>query len=107
MRKLFVLFSTVLLALGIAGTASAAALNWSGTFTVDMMDFGRGSVSGGGVATAFMTLVSYMQSRAYIKLLKDAIDSMNKAYSIMSMDFNKLIEYVNKVKELAEANKNA
>jgi hypothetical protein len=35
----------------MAGVASGAALNWSGTFTLDMADFGTGSVTGGGVAT--------------------------------------------------------
>jgi hypothetical protein len=39
------------LALGVAGTASATVLQWSGTFTLDMTDFGEGSASGGGVAT--------------------------------------------------------
>ena len=51
MRKLFVLFSTGLLVLGTAGIASAAALNWEGTWTLDMGDFGEGSTTGGGVAT--------------------------------------------------------
>jgi hypothetical protein len=50
-RKLFVLFSTGLLALSMAGIASAAALNWEGTWTLDMGDFGEGSTTGGGVAT--------------------------------------------------------
>ena len=51
MRKLLILFTAGLLALGMAGTASAAALNWEGTFTLDMGEFGRGSTGGGGVAT--------------------------------------------------------
>jgi hypothetical protein len=51
MHKLFVLFSTGLLVLGMAGSASAARLNWEGTFTVQMIEFGDGSGSGGGVAT--------------------------------------------------------
>ena len=51
MRKLFVLISTALLVLGMAGTASAAVLNWSGTLVVDMVDFGSGTATGGGVAT--------------------------------------------------------
>ena len=51
MRKLFVLFSTGLLVLGMAGSASAAVLNWEGTFTVQMIEFGNGGGSGGGVAT--------------------------------------------------------
>ena len=51
MRRLFVLFSTGLLALSMAGIASAATLNWEGTFVIDMVDFGRGEASGGGVAT--------------------------------------------------------
>jgi len=50
-RKLFVLFSTGLLILGTAGIAGAAALNWEGTFTIDMVDFGMGVATGGGVAT--------------------------------------------------------
>jgi len=51
MRKLLILFSTGLLALGASGVASAAALNWEGTFTLDMGEFGSGSTTGGGVAT--------------------------------------------------------
>ena len=51
MRKYFVLLSTGLLAFGMAGAASAAVLNWSGTFVVDMVDFGSGTATGGGVAT--------------------------------------------------------
>jgi hypothetical protein len=51
MRSLLVLFSTGLLALGLAGTAGAAALNWEGTWALDMGDFGEGSITGGGVAT--------------------------------------------------------
>jgi hypothetical protein len=35
----------------MAGVSSGAVLNWSGTFTLDMSDFGTGSVTGGGVAT--------------------------------------------------------
>jgi hypothetical protein len=35
----------------MAGIASAATLNWSGTYTLDMADFGTGSITGGGVAT--------------------------------------------------------
>jgi hypothetical protein len=50
-RKLLVVFSTGLLALGMAGVANAAALNWSGTFVLDMSDFGSGKATGGGVAT--------------------------------------------------------
>ena len=51
MRKLFILFSTGLLILGTAGIAGAAALNWEGTFVIDMVDFGEGVATGGGVAT--------------------------------------------------------
>jgi len=50
-RRLFILFSTGLLALGMAGSASAAVLNWEATWTLDMGDFGEGSTTGGGVAT--------------------------------------------------------
>jgi hypothetical protein len=35
----------------MAGIASAATLNWSGTFVLDMSDFGSGKATGGGVAT--------------------------------------------------------
>jgi len=51
MRKLLTLLLAGLFALGMAGTASAAALNWEGTFTLDMGEFGTGGVPGGGVAT--------------------------------------------------------
>jgi hypothetical protein len=50
-RKLLILLSTGLLALGLAGSAGAAPLNWEGTWTLDMGDFGTGSTTGGGVAT--------------------------------------------------------
>ena len=51
MRRLLILFSTGLLTLGMAGVASAAVLNWQGTFVLDMSEFGRSQMSGGGVAT--------------------------------------------------------
>lgn len=51
MRKFFIVFLTGLLALTMAGIASAAALNWEGTFVIDMVDFGKGKATGGGVAT--------------------------------------------------------
>jgi hypothetical protein len=51
MRKFLILFSTVLLVLGMSGIATAARLNWAGSFTLDMGEFGSGGVSGGGVAT--------------------------------------------------------
>jgi hypothetical protein len=35
----------------MAGSASAAQLNWEGTLEVLMVEFGRGGVTGGGVAT--------------------------------------------------------
>jgi hypothetical protein len=35
----------------MSGIASAAPLNWEGTWTLDMGDFGEGSITGGGVAT--------------------------------------------------------
>jgi hypothetical protein len=35
----------------MAGSASAAVLNWEGTWELDMNDMGRGSTTGGGVAT--------------------------------------------------------
>jgi hypothetical protein len=51
MRKLLVPFLTGLLTLGMAGVASAAVLDWEGTFTLDLTDFGKSSMPGGGVAT--------------------------------------------------------
>jgi len=35
----------------MAGIASAATLNWEGTFVIDMVHLGRGEARGGGVAT--------------------------------------------------------
>jgi hypothetical protein len=51
MRKLFTLMTTGLLALGVAGVANAALLNWSGTSTTTLADFPATSIYGGGVAT--------------------------------------------------------
>lgn len=51
MRKLLIPLFAGLLVLGMSGVAGAAALNWSGTFTLDMGEFGSGSATGGGVAT--------------------------------------------------------
>ena len=51
MRKLLVLLVTGLFALGMAGVASAAVLNWSGTAYVYLADYPPGELTGGGVAT--------------------------------------------------------
>ncbi len=51
MRKLFVLTATAFLALGTAGVANAAVLNWAGTATVLLGDFTPAEFRGGGVAT--------------------------------------------------------
>jgi hypothetical protein len=51
MRKLFALMATALLALGTAGVANAAVMNWSGTARVSLGDFPQGVLTGGGVAT--------------------------------------------------------
>jgi hypothetical protein len=51
MRKLFVLMATAFLALGTAGVANAAVLNWEGTATILWADFAAGKLTGGGVAT--------------------------------------------------------
>jgi hypothetical protein len=51
MRKLLVLMTTVFLALGMAGVANAAVLNWEGTATILWAHFAPGQLTGGGVAT--------------------------------------------------------
>jgi hypothetical protein len=51
MRKLFVLMASAFLALGTAGVANAAVMNWSGTARVSLGDFPEGVLTGGGVAT--------------------------------------------------------
>ena len=51
MRKLFALVASGFLVLGMAGAASAAPLNWTGTSTVLLGDFPDGILTGGGVAT--------------------------------------------------------
>jgi hypothetical protein len=51
MRKLFVLMATAFLALGAAGVAKAAVLNWEGTATILWAHFAPGKLTGGGVAT--------------------------------------------------------
>jgi len=51
LRKLILLSISVLLALGMAGAASAAPLNWEGTSTLLLGDFAPTNIPGGGVAT--------------------------------------------------------
>ena len=51
MRKLFVLMATAFLALGTAGVANTAVLNWEGTARVSLGDDPEGVLTGGGVAT--------------------------------------------------------
>ena len=51
MRKLLVFFATGLVALGTAGVASPAVLNWEGTSTTLLGDYPPGVLTGGGVAT--------------------------------------------------------
>ena len=51
MRRLFVLAATGFLALGMAGAANAAVMNWSGTSTILLTDYPPGELRGGGVAT--------------------------------------------------------
>jgi hypothetical protein len=51
MRKLFVLMATAFLALGAAGVANAAVLNWEGTATALLGDYTPAEFRGGGVAT--------------------------------------------------------
>jgi hypothetical protein len=55
LRRLFVLLTAGLLVLGVAGVASAAQLNWSGTLTIDLGDFPSEPVRMGGVATINMS----------------------------------------------------
>ena len=51
MSKRFLLVAAISIVVGVAGVASAAPLNWEGTFTVILADNPRVSVTGGGVAT--------------------------------------------------------
>jgi len=51
MRKLMAFLAAGLFALGTAGVASAAILDYSGTMTTYLGDFPPGAVAGGGVAT--------------------------------------------------------
>ena len=52
LRKLFLLLTGALLVVGMAGTASANPLNWTGTAILLVGDFPRADeVRGGGVAT--------------------------------------------------------
>jgi hypothetical protein len=51
MRKLFILMAAGFLALGMAGAASAAVMNWSGTAKVLLAEYPVGVITGGGVAT--------------------------------------------------------
>ena len=51
MRKLILLSISVLLALGMAGAASAAPLNWEGASLLLLGDFDPTDIPGGGVAT--------------------------------------------------------
>ena len=51
MRKVFLLLTTALVAFGLAGSSSAALLNWEGSSVLLLGDFPQGTFSGGGVAT--------------------------------------------------------
>jgi hypothetical protein len=51
MRRGLVALAVAGLALGSAGSASAAPLNWAGTFSTILADLGVISNGGGGVAT--------------------------------------------------------
>ena len=51
MRKLFALMASGFLVLGMAGVASAAVMNYSGTARVLLADYPEGVLTGGGVAT--------------------------------------------------------
>ena len=51
MRKFLALMTTGLLLFGMAGAASAAVLNWTGTSRTLLADFPEGITEGGGVAT--------------------------------------------------------
>jgi hypothetical protein len=51
MRKRFVWMAAAFLALGMAGVANAAVLNWEGTATILWGSFVPGTLTGGGVAT--------------------------------------------------------
>jgi hypothetical protein len=51
MRKRFVWMTAASLALGMAGVANAAVLNWEGTATILWGEFPAGKFTGGGVAT--------------------------------------------------------
>ena len=76
MRKLFVLTASAFLALGTAGVANAAVMNWSGTARVSLGDFPEGVLTGGGVATingsagilpALLSPLRLAESRGQIK----------------------------------------
>jgi hypothetical protein len=51
MSKRFVWIATAFLALGTAGVANAAVLNWAGTATILWAEYGPVQLTGGGVAT--------------------------------------------------------
>jgi hypothetical protein len=51
MRKLLISMAAAFLALGTAGIANAAVLNWEGTATILWAGFTPGKLTGGGVAT--------------------------------------------------------
>jgi hypothetical protein len=51
MRKWFISLAAISIVVGVAGVASAAPLNWSGTLTVIIGENPRVNVTGGGVAT--------------------------------------------------------
>jgi hypothetical protein len=76
MRKLFVLMATAFLALGTAGVANTAVLNWEGTARVSLGDDPEGVLTGGGVATingpagdvpAHLSTLRLAESRGQIK----------------------------------------
>jgi hypothetical protein len=55
LKKIILLLATTLVALGVAGSAVAAPINWEGTSTTKLGDFPPANVLGGGVATVTTT----------------------------------------------------
>jgi len=73
--RVLIPFLTGLLVLGMAGVVNAATLNWEGTFVLDMSEFGRSDMRGGGVATvnssagsvpAHLSTLRFAPSRGHI-----------------------------------------
>ena len=85
MRRVLIPFLTGLLALGVAGVVNAATLNWEGTFVLDLSEFGRSEMRGGGVATVNGSAGGVPAHLSTLRLAASRLTSVMESESMMEM----------------------